>query len=179
MTVMETKELDNLNREELFEMLKGKYKKGVKRSIYMGLILLIIAIAFLILFGQRGDFKDLSLLLWVVIGCGCVWFVLYQYRLQKTLDSIVTPERLLHEFDKNNRITKIGGIVMWVAIVATCFIIAVFKGDMSSWASAIGIALAGLMVYLMDSGNTGGQTRRARERNEEFREQLQELADKK
>ena len=176
---METKELDDLNREELFEMLKGKYKSGVKRSMYMGLIFLIIAIACLIFLGQRIDFKDISLLLWVVIGCDCVWLILYQYRSQKIIDSIVTPERLLHEFDKNNRITKISRIVMWVALVVTCFIIAIFKGDMGSWALAIAFALSGLMVYITDCGNIGGQTRRAREREEEFREQLQELVDKK
>ena len=172
---MESKESDNRNREELFEMLKGKCKSRAKRTICLWLIFLIIAIAIFFFFGQRIDVKEISFMPWAVIGIGVGWFILYAYRFLKRLDDIDTPERLLREFDKNSRNTRLGGIVMWIVLTCTCFIIALVKSDVYSWTSAIGIAFSGLIVYLMDKSNLDGQVRRAKERDEEFREQLREL----
>lgn len=51
---METKELDNLNRDELFNELKGKCKSVVKRNLY-SFIAWILVILLLIFTWQTPD----------------------------------------------------------------------------------------------------------------------------
>lgn len=171
---METETTDNLNRDELFETLKDKCKTKVKRSIPFGIMFLILAVC-LILFWSH--IKGISWY-WVAIGCWAVWFVLSNYWYQKKIEATDTPDQLLCEFDKNNRTNRIGTIVLWFVLIGIALIIAIVNADLSSWMSVFVIVGAGLVTYLMYNSESS-QMRKAKERDEAFREQLQDLIEKK
>ena len=65
---METKELESLNRDELFEELKGKCKSIVKRDLY-SVIICILIIPILFFTAQKlGDPKNIIyLMFWITI----------------------------------------------------------------------------------------------------------------
>ena len=169
---METETTDNQNREELFETLKGKCITKVKRSIPFGIMFLIIAVC-LILFWSH--IKGISWF-WMAIGCWAVWFVLSNYWYQKKIEGIDTPDQLLCEFDKNNRTNRIGTIVLWFVLMGIALIIAIVNADLSSWMAVFVFVGTGIAGYLM---NESSQMRKAKERDEEFREQLEDLIEKK
>ena len=69
---METKEFDNLSKEELFQVIKDKCKSVLKRDLYSGIIVLVLVILLLVFTWQRLDAsKDFSFFMfWIATGDG-------------------------------------------------------------------------------------------------------------
>ncbi len=110
---METKEFDNLSKEELFQVIKEKCKSVLKRDLYGGIIVLVLVILLLVFTWQRLDAsKDISFFMfWIVFVCYWGWLLLNDYRFLKKVDSVDTPERLLYSFEKKHHYNSIGWIV--------------------------------------------------------------------
>ena len=169
---METQELENLNRKELFEELKDKCKSIVKRDLY-GVIVLILVIPLLFFTLQKlGDPKNIIyFMLWITIFCFGGWSLLYDYRSLKNFDSLDTPERLLHWFEKVHRYRMItwfvGGIFLFVIFIVDAWF--------NIWA-IMGVALAvGIMALLFYYSDGPWWYRK----DMDIIEQLRELVEKK
>ena len=150
---METNTLDNQTRNELFEELKGKCKSIVKRDLY-GCIVLILVIPLLFFTLQKlGDPKNIIyfmvyFMLWITFFCYGVWLLL-DYRSLKNLDSLDTPERLLHWFEKVHRYRMITWFVGGICIFGIMLVGAGFNiGAIMGVALAIGIIA--LLFYYSD-----------------------------
>ena len=94
---METNDLGGINQDELFEEIKDKCKSRAKGSIYITLIILIMAIAYLIYLGQRlYDTKHIiSFILWFIFGCIAGGIALHNYWFKKKIDNLNTPNQVL------------------------------------------------------------------------------------
>ncbi len=176
---METKELDNLGRTELFEMLKGKCKSRAKRYFYGILIIVALIIVLLLILLPKPNIHHiedcLPFTFWTLICCLGIWAALSYYLFYKRVESIDSPERLLNDFNKTTRKDMILGIVAWIALIANELIIAFIKQDMSSWSSTLGIVFTGFIVFLMYKSGYNRPYRK----DEEIREQLRELIENK
>ena len=147
---METNTLNNQTRNELFEELKGKCKSIVKRDLYESIIL-ILFIPLLFFTAQKlGDPKNIIyFMLWITIFCFGVWSLLYDYRSLKNFDSLDTPERLLHWFEKVHRYRMITWFVGGICIFGIMLVGAGFNiGAIMGVALAIGIIA--LLFYYSD-----------------------------
>lgn len=147
---METKELESLNRDELFEELKGKCKSIVKRDLY-SVIICILIIPILFFTAQKlGDPKNIIyLMFWITIFCYGGWSLLSDYRSLKNLDSLDTPERLLHWFEKVHRYR----MITWFVGGIFLFVIFVVESGFNIWAIvgvALGIGIMALLFYYSD-----------------------------
>ena len=147
---METNTLNNENRRELFEELKGKCKSIVKRDLYESIIL-ILFIPLLFFTAQKlGDPKNIFYFIcWITIFCYGVWLLLFDYRSLKNLGSLDTPERLLHWFEKVHRYRMITWFVGGICIFGIMLVGAGFNiGAIMGVALAIGIIA--LLFYYSD-----------------------------
>ena len=168
---METNTLNNENRRELFEELKGKCKSIVKRDLY-GFIVLILVIPLLFFTLQKlGDPKNIIyFMLWITIFCFGVWSLLYDYRSLKNFDSLDTPERLLHWFEKVHRYR----MITWFVGGIFLFVIFIVDSWFDIWA-IMGVALAiGIMALLFYSSDGPWWYRK----DMDIIEQLRELVEK-
>ena len=110
---METKELDNLSGDELFEVLKGKCKSKSRVNISVGLALFILIIAGIIYrkihpFEYRQGIPYISFFIeYALIGCACGLWALNNYRFLKKSDSLDTPDQLMYWFEKKVRNDRI------------------------------------------------------------------------
>ena len=124
---METTELGNLNRGELFEELKDKCKSRSQLSFYCGLLLLFLIVVAIIYTGLRGVFSlndidgIISFLLIVLLGCAVGWSVLYNYRFIKKTDIIDTPEQLLYCYEKKTKNDKVFFIALGLVLIGNMF----------------------------------------------------------
>lgn len=169
---METNTLNNENRKELFEELKGKCKSMLKRDLY-GFIVLILFIPLLFLTGQKlGEPKNIIyFILWIAIFCFGGWSLLYDYRSLKNIDSLDTPERLLHWFEKVHRYR----MIFWIVGCVCIFGIMLVGAGFDIWA-IMGVALAiGIMALLFYSSGGPWWYRK----DMDIIEQLRELVEKK
>ncbi len=175
---METKEFDDLSRDELFEELKDKCKSRAKRYFYGISIIFILIIVLLLILLPKPDVHHiedcLPFIFWTLICCLAIWSALSYYLFYKRVESIDSPERLLNDFNKTTRKDMILGIIGWIALIANALIIAFIKQDMSSWSSTLGIVFAGFIVFLMYKSGYNRPYRK----DEEIREQLRELIEK-
>ena len=168
-------ELDNQNRAELFEMLKGKCKTRAKRDIYgmlVCLVLILVLTAWILYEQKLNETKNMIFfVLWIVVGCAGVWSVLYNYRFIKKSENLDTPEQLLSCFEKKNRNDIVCWFVSFLCVIGTNF--AIIYEDMG-W--VMGIFMVGLLVLIMlpfyYSGSSGWNRR-----NREIIEELQELVE--
>ena len=176
---METTDIDNLNRTELLEELKGKCKKRSVRVIYEGLITLLLVIVIFIIFAPQPSqyvIEDIIFIIFIVVySAAYVWSFLCNYRFKKKIDTIDTPDQLLCEYEKITRNYKIGAIVLWILLIVGALIVAIFKADMSSLRGSLWIIFAAIIMYLM---YRSGLNRFYRRENE-ILEQLRELVEKK
>ena len=172
---METKDLDNLSGDELFEELKKKCKSNAKRDIYGGLLVLFLI---LILFFLKGEILDetksiLFLIIWIILGClsGCA--VLYNYLLLKKIDNLDTPEQLLYHFEKKHRYNIIFWAVAWILLISDIIV----RG-FDSWALTLSILtiwiVATVVILFCFYNNLGWYGK-----EKEILEQLRELVEKK
>lgn len=168
---METKELDNLSRTELFEELKGKCKSNAKRDFYGGLLLLILAILYLLYPIRESPDETISMIyyiFWTVMGCASAWEALYNYRLLKKIDNLDTPDELLYRFEKKHRYNIIIFIAAWIIL----FIYIAMTGfDYVYLAIWIVATVVILFCFYKNHGWYGNE--------KEIIKQLQELVDKK
>ena len=167
---MEIKDFDGINRDDLFEEIKDKCKSRAKGSIYVTLIILIMAIAYLIYLGQRlYDTKDIvSFILWFIFGCIAGGVALCNYRFKKRIDNPNTPNQVLSWYKKNLSIEIITGIVAWLILIGDSIV----NGPIFA---IIETVAAFVVVTLLTFYGYGRWSRR----NKEIIEQLQELAEKK
>ena len=142
---METNTLNNENRNELFEELKGKCKSMLKRDLYESIIL-ILFIPLLFFTAQKLDDPKniIYFMLWITIFCFGGWLLLFNYRSFKNIDSLDTPERLLHWFEKVHRYRMITWFVGGICIFGIMLVGAGFNiGAIMGVALAIGIIALG------------------------------------
>ena len=169
---METQSLDNRNRDKMLEQIKDKCKSRVKRSSTFGiLIVLIVTIVFLFYLGQRlDDTKTISsFILWIVIGCLAGWTVLYNYRFNKEIDNLDTPNQLLSRFKEYARTETITACIAWLLIIVDCFF-----STSNHYFLAIEVLLGFVVCIIFYIKGFGRWYRR----DKEIKEQLQELIDK-
>jgi Na+/melibiose symporter-like transporter len=147
---METNTLNNENRNELFEELKGKCKSIVKRDLYGSIVLILVIPLLFFTLQKLGDPKNIIyFMLWITIFCFGVWSLLYDYRSLKNLGSLDTPERLLHWFEKVHRYRMITWFVGGICIFGIMLVGAGFNiGAIMGVALAIGIIA--LLFYYSD-----------------------------
>ena len=121
---METKELDNLSRTELFELFKAKCKSNAKRGICIGLIVLLSVVYILFTNWQRpDDTKSIIFFIFqIVIGCISGWAVLNNYLLLKRIDNLDTPDQLLYHLEKTHRYNLIGLFVLFIFFTGWFFV---------------------------------------------------------
>ena len=143
---METKELDNLSRDELFEMLKANCKSNTRVNFLFILIALFFLI--LVLIWCRPAFFKASIIYHIlfltVFGCMVGFSIMYNYRLHKRIDTIETPDQLLNLLESKQRFENIQGFVAFLLLIVYD-IVAGFD-----YRVAIGCAAGGLLYYLMN-----------------------------
>ncbi len=70
---MKSEELDNLNRDELFQLLKGKCKSKAWKEVCCGLIIIIMMI---MLWAKHDDITDMSSFIFsIIIACLAGWWI--------------------------------------------------------------------------------------------------------
>ena len=171
---METKELDVLNRGELFEELREKCKSFVEHEFY-GWIICICGILLILLFFSEllTDYHNnmLDSIIWIVFLCMGGLFILLDFRFLKKFDNLDTPDRLLYWFEKRHRYNFIVWLVSCILI--TCIFL--IKPSLDLWAYvcvAIGIVIVVILFFYC-----GGPLWYRKEK--EIIEQLRELIGKK
>lgn len=121
---METKQISNLSRTELFEALKEKCKSNAKRDIYSGLTALIIALVVFLFHNWQiqDDTKSNIYILWIVIVCLSGWTVLHNYLLLSRIDNLNTPDKLLSHIEKKQLYNLIGFIGFCIFFIVIFFV---------------------------------------------------------
>lgn len=159
---METKDLDNLNRDELFEVLKGKCKSKSRANVVVGLALLILIIVAILYrknypFQYRQGIAYISFFIELaLIGCACALWVLNNYCFLKKTDGLDSPDKLVYRYEKRIRndrkifflcllaywldLNLILLEPLWVALTvfivsSVVFSLIYFKSDSSLWNS--------------------------------------------
>ena len=103
---MKLEDLYLINKEEWLDVIKDQCKIKAKNHFWVGLVLLIFLILFLIMvvisikhFGHKKEdiVYILSLLLFALMSG---WWVLKSHSFLKTIDGLGTPEQLLNKFKK-------------------------------------------------------------------------------
>ena len=105
---METKELDNLNRGELFKELKGKCKSRTKIGLYgwLALLFLLLLLVFLevnISYKLNQNLQHREITLYIeeaLFICAFCWYSLNNYRFLQKIDGLDSPDQLLHFYEK-------------------------------------------------------------------------------
>ena len=169
---METNTLNNENRNELFEELKGKCKSIVKRDLYGSIVLILVIPLLFFTLQKLGDPKNIFYFIyWITIFCFGVWSLLFDYRSLKNLDSLDTPERLLHWFEKKHRYN----MIFWIVGCVCIFGIMLVGAGFDIWA-IIGMAL-GIGIVVLCFYSSGGPWWYRKDMD--IIEQLRELVEKK
>lgn len=169
---METKELDNLSRTELFEVLKGKCKSIAKRDFYCWLICCCILVIPFFFTKIRLDCpKNIFLFSFlIVIVCLGGWLTLFSYRFLKKSDNFDSPNQLLSWFKKKHRFSMILWVVSCIGLIGTYF--SAYGLNFEAYLGAgIVIVIIALVFY------TGGPLWYLKEQH--IIERLQELIEKK
>ena len=103
---MKLEDLYLINKEEWLDVIKDQCKIKAKNHFWVGLVLLIPLILFLIVvvisikhYGheKEGFVYLLALFLWALISG---WWALKSHSFLKTIDGLGTPEQLLNKFKK-------------------------------------------------------------------------------
>ena len=176
---METKELDNLNRDELFEKIKRKCISRARVDFFGGIIILIILIALFIYLISRGtilfdDANFFSSIFAITLVCMAGWLVLYSYWYKKKIEKIDKPSELLHYFGKKSRIFTIFCLVLCFAVFGVKFVNYFRTTTIGFEHVLLAIAFV-VLVYLIYVTNKPGSVRA---RDMEIIKQLQDLIDK-
>ena len=128
---MKLEDLYLVNKEEWLDVIKDKCKKKAETHFWVGLVLLILLILFLIMgaisiehFGyKKGDFVLLLTLFLYVLVSG--WWVLKSHSFLKIIDGLGTPEHLLNKFKKyvkdKNIMWTIGQLIFCGWFACFCF----------------------------------------------------------
>ena len=172
---MKPEELSRLNKDELFQMLKGKCKSKARVSLYIGLILVLLFIWMMCHYGFSNVTESTKYLV-VAFGCVVVWQVLYDYLYIKRIGKLDTPDQLLYYFNKRNRSITIVAVVS-VLIWLVWWAVRAF-GSVESNLEYVMLAIAvAIIAYLAYSSNRSGYVRNAKDL--EIIEQLEKLIEKK
>ena len=93
---MKSEELDNLNRDELFQLLKGKCKSNAWKGVCCGLIIIIMMI---MLWAKHDDITDMSSFIFsIIIACLAGWWIVFNFWFQNKIGNLDTPDRLLYYY---------------------------------------------------------------------------------
>ena len=103
---METQASDNLNKMVLFEEIKRKCKSRARNELFTSLcLLLFVIVTFLLLERTHDSHESKNIIFYIfsiVFLCISGWLILFSYRFYKRIDTLGTPEQLLHHFEKKN-----------------------------------------------------------------------------
>ena len=145
---METKELDNLNRDELFKELKGKCKSVVKRNLYSFIAWILVILLLIFTWQTPDDSKKIFyFIFWPVLFCFVGWSLLFDLRFLKIVDNLDTPDRLLHWFEKRHRYNYILWLVAGILISVSYLVESGFN-----FGATVGVVLGiGIIAFLFYS----------------------------
>lgn len=174
---METKESDNLNRDNFLKMLKVKLKREINGDIFF----MILVIPYLFLSVNRlvdskdsFDFINVCLWGWLLLYRG--WFTLFNYRFLKKVDNLDTPDRLLYWLEKRHRYLKIGGgLIPCILLLLFAIFLVKTGSDIWSYVGAIGMVIVAIVLMVYYLGGCSGWYRQEKD----MIEQLRELVEKK
>ena len=101
---MKTDELDSLNRDEWHE-INDECRSRAKRRLWDGAVCFLIVIAsaiFICLWKSQGFEIDdiLRVIPFCIFGLGAAWFAVNNLRFLQRVDTLVTPQQLLHGYEK-------------------------------------------------------------------------------
>ena len=177
---METKELDNLNKDELFKVIKDKCKSRSQLSFYCELLLLFLIVVSIIYTGIRGvlSLNDIdgivSFLLLVLLGCAVGWSVLYNYRFIKKTDIIDTPEQILYCYEKKTKNDKVFFIALGLVLLGNMFSYIYYNGENNNY-----LRLGFWIVFFVSIFLIYYRNGFMRRKDREIIEQLRKLVGKK
>lgn len=118
---MKLEELENLDRKQWFEELKGMCKSRADLNLFFGLLLLVLVIIALLSKLGYSDINGIDIISFVefiALGCLMGLLTLNNYWFRKRADSLNTPEQLLHTYEKTvNNNNK-----CWLALVLVIFL---------------------------------------------------------
>lgn len=174
-------ETDNLNKDQLFEVMKNKSKTSAKKSCWAGIAWIILFIAFIIVDINKIGFndlqyKDISLYICMMLfACLTGWTVLIDCRFLWKADSYDTPERLLKWHENKFRYVQKSSLVC--QLVFLCFITGIiifnYRNDISSLVMLLIVMVAVFVLFW--HGAIGSHPSNP---NKEIIEQLQDLVEK-
>ena len=105
-------------------------------------------------------------MLLITIFCFGGWLLLFNYRSFKNIDSLDTPERLLHWFEKKHRYN----MILWIVGSIFLFAILLVHSGFNIW-TIVGVALAiGIIALAYYSGEGPLSYRKDRDIIEQLRE---------
>ena len=177
---MKTKELDELNRDELFKVLKGKCKSRAQREVYGGPIALILVIGFIIYLTQRPDYTGnlmdvIVYSFFVLVNCCLIgWIIQYNYKFKKRIDDIETPDQLLDCYEKKRRNDRIVSYVGTSAFLPV-WIYPLVKSDLRALSISYVIILFVMLLILAVLLRSAGMN--LSNRRDVIHEKLQELVE--
>lgn len=164
---METKDSFNQGGDELFEELKGRCKSRAKAAInpVMVIVIILALVMASVIFGlgPKGT-DDISFyVFWLVFCCMGGLIFLYNFRFAKEIDHMDTPHQLLNSFKKSIRLEWISGSVLWMFLIADCFV----RGNLYT---VIGSSFAFVVVLFLVIKGFGPWNRRDKEIIEDLRQ---------
>ena len=173
---MKPQELENLSREELFEVLKGKCKSKSRVNFYVGLALLFFMIVSLIFVETQEENKDgmdhiILLIGGALIFCAAGWLVMNNYRFLKRAVNLDTPDQLLYWYDKKIRYDRITNYLVMLACLCP-----IWRGANPTLLTGL-IILVAFIVFSIIMYKTVEPI--VSNRDQEIIRQLQKLVDKK
>lgn len=123
---METEDSFNRGRDAEFEALKDRCKSRAKASsnpiLIMVIILLLVMVSLIFGLGKKGTDDISFIVFWLVFCCTGGLVILYNFRFAKKIDHLDTPNQLLKSFKKHLRVELISASVLWMFLIADCFV---------------------------------------------------------
>ena len=173
-------ELYNLSREESFERIKDESRSQAKWRLCASLICFLIFIATLISMKiwryQELDRIDTIYACLLLVYCFAAgWIAVNNLRFLKRVDSLDTPEQLLHCYEKTINHSRKAAILAIIVSIGDPY---VFLHDDRLWVLlnvTITLAIIAFLIYTFFKDYWAYKTRR----DEEIIDRLQDLIDMK
>ena len=172
-------EFYNLGKRECFERLIDECRSQAKRRLCYSLICVLLFIILLIC-TKAWNYREFDITDYIytserlVFSFVAGWIALNYLRLLKRVDSIDTPEQLLHCYEKTIKNSYTIGFLALLACVFDPY--AMINGKLWMWMNVtISVAIIAILIYCYFNDMLVYKTRR----DEEIIDRLQDLIDMK
>ncbi len=179
-------EFYNLSKDESFERIKGECRTQAKRrlcgSLICLLLLIVLIVCIVILKPQEFEYytNTFYICMLSVFCLAAGWFAVDNYRLLYRVDSLDTPEQLLHWYEKTiNNKRKVGWLIALGCISAfypeVAYNIKYFDWIRISLDLTFKVAIIVFWLYAYYKGYLEDKSRR----DEDIIDRLEDLIDRK